>query len=125
MDEDGHVAGTFLPIGESFGERSHLPIVFGGVFAVLYGLLACVFAFDWFAHDHFDAIWFIGMVGTPSSLIGSGIGKSISAIVFPQHRLSVEVILMICLGLLQYYGIGYFCGWLLARLRKWAAEQTT
>jgi hypothetical protein len=92
-------------------------ILAAGLWALWWALLASAFVFK----QNYDALWVLGIFSTPSSLIVSGLSRTLgdAFALTVEHRFFLDLGGFLIFGSAQYCGIGYLFGkgvqWFCAR----------
>ena len=102
------VARRLIQYARPHTEMSRLPVILGGICALVYAVLAAILAWSWFIRANFGAVFFLGLLGLPSSYLGP--------LLVGGENLHLQVVLMICLGLVQYFAAGWLIGRVLLAL---------
>lgn len=70
------------------------------------------------ARTLFDAVWFIGIISTPSSLLASALSRWLAQWLLNDRPGVVMDLVLVCLmGAVQYFILGLAVGWLIDLIR--------
>lgn len=87
--------------------------MFLGIYALACGL--------WItrARSLFDAVWLIGIVSTPSSLLASAVSRWLGRLLLNDRPGVVMDLVLVCLlGAAQYFILGLAIGWVIDLIRE-------
>ena len=94
------------------------PFLTVGLFCVFYVLAFAFLAYQFIANGKFDAIWIVGIVGWPFSLLANYLSGVVGYSFYENRNIPIDLLFLFVFGVVQYGMIGYGVGKVIQRFRK-------